>query len=144
MEPTLNLAVQRASRTTGQPTTAQLRRWAKAALQGPCAVTVRLVDRREGQQLNGSFRHKHYPTNVLTFVYDADGGAIAGDVVICAPVIKEEARAQKKPLLHHYAHMMVHAMLHLQGYDHIKEREAQRMENLERTILEQLGIPDPY
>jgi probable rRNA maturation factor len=143
-QPTLTLQVQRASRTTKQPTTAQLRRWAKAALDQNCEVTLRLVDRREGQELNGAYRNKHYPTNVLTFISQTLDGQLMGDIALCAPVIKDEARAQKKQLSHHYAHMVVHAMLHLQGYDHERERDALKMEALERNILEKLGIPDPY
>lgn len=142
--PTLTLDIQRASRTSEQPTDAQLRRWARAALESHCQVTLRLMDRREGLELNSTYRHKHYPTNVLTFVSEAPNGLLVGDIALCAPVIKEEARAQKKELPHHYAHMVVHAMLHLQGYDHERNRDAQKMEALERRILEKLGIPDPY
>ncbi|MBU6505500.1 MAG: rRNA maturation RNase YbeY [Betaproteobacteria bacterium] len=143
-QPSLALSVQRASRTTGQPSTPQLRRWSNAALQGPATVTIRLVDRREGQRLNRDYRHKDYPTNVLTFAYGREQDTWQGDLVLCAPVVKAEARAQKKPLAHHYAHLVVHGLLHLQGYDHERARDAAAMEALEIEILERLSIPNPY
>ncbi len=143
-KPTLSLAVQSASRTTGQPTSRQLRRWAEAALNTPARVTNRLVDSREGQRMNREFRHKDYPTNVLTFVYGLMDDTLEGDLVLCAPVVKREAQAQKKPLAHHYAHLVVHGLLHLQGYDHMTKHDAARMEALEIHILEALAIPNPY
>ena len=143
-QPPLALSVQRASRTTGQPSARQLRRWSSAALQGPATVTIRLVDRREGQRLNREFRHKDYPTNVLTFAYGRSDATWQGDLVLCAPVVKAEARAQKKPLAHHYAHLVVHGLLHLQGYDHERARDASAMEALEIEILDRLSIPNPY
>lgn len=144
MKPTLTLTLQSASRTTAQPTRTQLRRWALRALEQPAQITFRLVDRREGQALNREFRGKDYPTNVLTFVYGSMQGVLQGDVVLCAPVVKAEARAQNKPLVHHYAHLVIHAVLHLQGYDHERVRAARRMETLETLLLQTLGIPDPY
>ncbi len=140
----LRLAVQRASRTTGQPSAAALRRWSTAALRGPARVTIRLVDRREGRRLNRDYRRKDYPTNVLTFAYGRDQDAWQGDLVLCAPVVKDEARAQRKPLSHHYAHLVVHGLLHLQGYDHERARDAAAMEALEIEILARLSIPNPY
>ena len=140
----LRLAVQRASRTTGQPSAAALRRWSAAALRGPARVTIRLVDRREGRRLNRDYRRKDYPTNVLTFAYGRDQDAWQGDLVLCAPVVKDEARAQRKPLSHHYAHLVVHGLLHLQGYDHERTRDAAAMEALEIEILARLSIPNPY
>ena len=140
----LRLAVQRASRTTGQPSAAALRRWSTAALRGPARVTIRLVDRREGRRLNRDYRRKDYPTNVLTFAYGRDQDAWQGDLVLCAPVVKDEARAQRKPLSHHYAHLVVHGLLHLQGYDHERTRDAAAMEALEIEILARLSIPNPY
>ena len=142
--PPLTLTVQRASRTTGQPSRQSLLRWSRAALAGPAQVTIRLVDRREGQALNRTFRQRDYPTNVLTFVYGREADTWVGDLVLCAPVVKAEARAQKKPLAHHYAHLVVHGLLHLQGYDHEKPRAARVMEALETRILAELSIPDPY
>jgi probable rRNA maturation factor len=142
--PHLHLALQTASRTTGQPTPTQFRRWAKASLTVPTAVTIRLVDSREGHKLNQLFRHKDYATNVLTFVYGDIANTLHGDLVLCAPVVKREAKEQKKPLLHHYAHLVVHGLLHLQGHDHQRKMETRRMEKLEIGILQQLGIPNPY
>lgn len=143
-KPTLALAVQSASRTTDQPSARQLRRWAKAALSTSARLTIRLVDSREGRRMNSEFRHKDYPTNVLTFVYGLMDGALEGDLVLCAPVVKREAQAQNKPLAHHYAHLVVHGLLHLQGYDHTRKRDAARMEALEIDILARLSIPNPY
>jgi probable rRNA maturation factor len=143
-QPSLQLTLQVASRTTGVPKPAQWRRWARAALQMPVALTLRIVDSREGRRLNHDFRHKDYATNVLTFVYGREGDTLQGDVVLCAPVVKREAREQKKPLAHHYAHLLVHGLLHLQGYDHERARDAKRMEALEVAILERLSIPNPY
>ncbi len=142
--PSLHLIVQRASRTTLQPTLRQLKQWAGAALRSSAQVTIRLVDSREGRRLNRDFRGKDYPTNVLTFVYDPDASGLMGDLVLCAPVIKQEARKQKKPLFHHYAHLVIHGLLHLQGHDHVREKDAQVMEKMETAILKKLNIPDPY
>ena len=136
------LAIQRASRATHIPSDARLRRWALAALALPAEVTLRFVAEAEGRRLNREFRGKDHPTNVLTFVYAAR--PLAGDVVICAPVVAREARAQGKGVDAHYAHLVVHGMLHLQGYDHEREREALRMEGRERRILAALGFGDPY
>lgn len=144
MNVTLALTLQRASRSTEQPTRAQLRRWVMRALEQSAQITIRLVDRPEGQALNREFRGQDHPTNVLTFVYGNEQGTLHGDLVLCAPVIKAEARAQKKPLLHHYAHLVIHGLLHLQGHDHLRTRQAQRMEALEVQLLQTLGIPNPY
>jgi probable rRNA maturation factor len=131
------------------PGRAQLRRWAQAALMQDAEVTLRLVDEDEGRRLNRDYRGKDAPTNVLSFVYDeaSPSGpytAAMGDIVLCAPVIAREAREQDKPLAAHYAHLVVHGMLHLQGYDHEHEREAAAMEAVEGFILRRLGYPDPY
>jgi probable rRNA maturation factor len=132
----------------------RIRRWVQGALTmsdtrevSRLNLTVRLVDKAEGKSLNQTYRHKDYATNVLTFQYDAmaqDAGLIMGDVVICTPVLKQEARAQKKPYLHHAAHLVVHGTLHALGYDHIQKRQAEQMEQLERQILARFGIADPY
>jgi probable rRNA maturation factor len=145
--PTLSLSVQYALDRTGLPTRAELRRWARAALLQDAEVTLRLVDEAEGRQLNHDYRGKDYATNVLSFEYgaDPDSGAIAGDIVLCAPVVAREAAAQGKPLSAHYAHLVVHGMLHLQGYDHeTGEADALAMEAVERFIMQRLGFPDPY
>ncbi len=141
----LSLAVQYASAAQNLPARPQLRRWARAALQRSAQVTLRIVDEEEGRELNLAYRGKDYPTNVLTFVYDdmPDAG-LAGDIVLCAPVVAREAAEQRKALAAHYAHMVVHAMLHLQGYEHEDEDEASAMENLETAILAKLGYADPY
>ncbi len=139
----LSLAVQYASAVQNVPTRAQFRRWVRAAQQGDVQVSLRIVDEAEGQELNRNFRGKDYPTNVLTFVYD-DEAPLYGDIVICAPVVEREAREQNKELVAHYAHLTVHAVLHLQGYDHENEHDAAEMEQRETAILAKLGYPDPY
>ena len=128
------------------PSRSQLRRWVHAALEAPMQVTIRFVAAGEGRALNREFRGKDYATNVLSFPYgDHEGDHATGDLVICAPVVRREAREQRKPLRDHYAHLVVHGMLHLQGYDHEKgEREARRMENREREVLARFRIADPY
>ena len=139
------LSIQRASRAAHIPSDARLRAWARAALAGPAAVTVRYVSGAEARRLNRDYRGKDYATNVLTFIYGPDPrGALAGDVVICAPVVAREAREQGKAVAAHHAHLLVHGLLHLQGHDHERPREAARMERLEREILARLGFPDPY
>jgi probable rRNA maturation factor len=125
------------------PAPAALRRWAKAAAEQAARVTVRFVGRREGQTLNAHFRGKEYATNVLAFVYDGSA-RIEGDIVLCAPVARDEARREGKALADHCAHLVVHGMLHLQGYDHDTVRAARAMEKRETAILATLGVPDPY
>ena len=137
------LTVQVATRSGSLPAAAQLRRWTRAALARPAQVTLRIVGEREGESLNRKFRRKPHATNVLTFGYTGDGG-LAGDIVLCAPVIAREARRQGKALEAHYAHLTVHGLLHLQGFDHGNPREARIMEARETAILRRLGYPDPY
>ena len=134
--------VQRASRARHIPSDAKVRAWAHAALGRDAAVTVRYVAEAEGRRLNREFRGKDYATNVLTFVYETK--PLAGDVVICAPVVAREARAQGKDVGAHHAHLLVHGLLHLQGYDHERDDHARRMEGRERRILRALGFEDPY
>ncbi len=118
----------------------------------PASVSLRITGMEEIQQLNMQFRHKNKPTNVLSFsmpfidVPGADDISCQplGDIVLCAPVIKHEAQTQNKTPLSHWAHMIVHGMLHLQGYDHIEPAQAKEMERLEVSLLNQLGYPDPY
>ena len=143
MEKSLKLAVQYATDNTEIPTRPQFRRWVKAALIQDAEIVLRLVDETEGRELNHQFRHKNYATNVLTFVYN-DTQPLTGDIVLCAPVISQEARQQHKNLLAHYAHLTVHGILHLQGYDHIEDAEAAVMEQMETQILIRLGYEDPY
>src|SRR3989338_7662008 len=112
-------------------------------LPAPARVTLRIVGEREGESLNREFRRKRYATNVLTFCYD-EAGCLAGDVVLCATVIAREARAQAKTIDAHYAHLTVHGLLHLQGYDHQHPRDARIMEAKEVSILRSLGFGNPY
>jgi probable rRNA maturation factor len=137
------LAIQRASRAAHIPGDRRLRAWATAALAREAEVTVRYVAQAEARRLNREFRGKDYATNVLTFIY-GEGADLAGDVVICAPVVAREAREQGKSVQAHHAHLLVHGLLHLQGHDHERVSEARRMEALERRILGRLGFADPY
>ena len=135
--------VQYATNSTDVPTRTQFRRWVKAALMQEAEIVLRIVDEAEGCELNRQFRDKDYATNVLTFVYD-DTQPLTGDIVLCAPVVSQEAQQQHKNLTAHYAHLTVHGILHLQGYDHIEEAEAVVMEQLETQILARLGYDNPY
>ncbi len=140
----LRLSVQYPGGKEGAPTRPQVRRWVRAACGIPAEVTVRFVDANEGRDLNRDYRGKDYATNVLSFPYAA-GTTLSGDLVLCLPVLAREAREQGKPPEAHCAHLIVHGMLHLQGYDHEAGRaDAERMEALEREILADLGYPDPY
>lgn len=144
----LNLSVQYACNQGGLPSRPQIRAWVRAALdvdeKRGGQITIRFVEPEEGQSLNNDYREKDYATNVLSFPYEVEP-VVAGDLVICATVVEREAAEQEKTLDAHYAHLIVHGILHLQGYDHeIGENEALLMENKERTILAQLGFPDPY
>ena len=142
----LELAVQKAVSSPGLPTKSELRRWLAAALEQSAAITVRFVGAAEGRALNRAYRDRDYATNVLSFGYGAalPGQALTGDIVLCAPVLRREARAQGKALAAHVAHLTVHGALHLQGHDHQSPRAAARMEALEKKILAGLGYPDPY
>lgn len=141
--PRLSLAVQYASDAADLPTRPQWRRWIKSALQCDLCMTLRIVDEAEGRELNRAYRGRDYATNVLTFVYD-DTEPLSGDVVVCAPVVAREAAEQGKTLRAHYAHMAIHAALHLQGYDHEDDAEAAEMEALESALMLKLRHPDPY
>ena len=140
----LNLSVQYACNTAELPSRLQLRRWARAALAGGGQVTIRYVDAGEGQSLNRDYRGKDYATNVLSFSYETEPLTV-GDLVICAPVVAREADEQKKVLAAHHAHLVVHGMLHLQGFDHeASVADADLMERKEKEILAGLGFSDPY
>ena len=136
----------------GVPAPVSFRRWVEAALAGArhrrlSELSIRIVGTREGRTLNRTYRDKDYATNVLSFPTDLPPGVrlpLLGDIAICAPVVRREAAEQGKLLAHHWAHMTVHGVLHLLGYDHIVEAEAVRMEALETRILKGLGVPDPY
>jgi len=141
--PILNLAVQYASTLTGLPSRTKFRQWAKAAIRVDTEVTIRIVDEAEGRELNNTYRGKDYATNVLTFPL-TDDPHLMGDIVICAPVVAAEALAQNKPLEAHYAHLTVHGILHLHGYDHEIGAQAELMESLETAIVSKLGYANPY
>ncbi|HET8875720.1 MAG TPA: rRNA maturation RNase YbeY [Casimicrobiaceae bacterium] len=141
--PRLSLAIQSTVESADIPKRAALARIAGAALEHDADVTFRFVDGREGRALNRRYRGRDYATNVLTFVYD-DGVSLTGDIVLCAPVIAREAREQRKTLRAHYAHLVIHGMLHLQGYDHERDGDAARMEAREIALLRDLGFANPY
>ena len=152
----LDVAVGYAVPRTGVPAAVSFRRWVAAALDGrirEADLAIRIVGNKEGRALNHHYRGKDYATNVLSFPAEIAEGVkmpkgvkmpLLGDLVICAPVVAREAKEQKKPLTAHYAHLTVHGALHLLGWDHEDEREAEAMEQLEREILAELGIADPY
>ena len=144
----LNLSVQYACNQAGLPSRPQIRAWVRAALdvdeKRGGQITIRFVEPEEGQSLNSDYRGKDYATNVLSFPYEVEP-VVAGDLVICAAVVEREAAEQEKTLEAHYAHLIVHGILHLQGYDQgIGEGEARLREDKDRTILAQLGFADPY
>lgn len=141
--PKLNLSVQYASNLENLPSKPLLHKWASAALRVDTEVTIRIVDTQEGQELNSMYRGKDYATNVLTFPLTEEPH-LMGDIIICAPVVEAEAEAQNKPLEAHYAHLTVHGILHLHGYDHETIEQAELMEGLEISILAKLGYANPY
>lgn len=128
---------------------AKVRRWVQSALFAPAELTVRFVDAEEGRALNRDYRAKDYATNVLTFAYN-DGEVIPedeptrADIILCTDVLEREAGEQGKTVEEHAAHLVVHGVLHAQGYDHENDEEAAEMEQFERDIMEALGYPDPY
>jgi len=147
----VQLNVQYGLKRTGLPAGGSMRRWAEAALQGlrrqSVSLGVRIVGNAESADLNHRYRRKHGPTNVLAFPFDAPPAVQhdeLGDLVICAPVVRREAREQDKPLQAHWAHMLVHGILHLRGYDHQTRSDADKMERKEIRILKQLGYANPY
>lgn len=148
----VTVTVQNATKGAGVPAPADLRKWARAALTANVRgeLTLRIVGERESAELNARYRGKAGPTNVLSFRAEApaveaqDELLPYGDVVICADVVAREAREQGKALAAHWAHMVVHGALHLQGYDHENRRDAGIMEDRERVVLNALGFPDPY
>ncbi|WP_109079918.1 rRNA maturation RNase YbeY [Aggregatibacter aphrophilus] len=135
---------------TGLPTAQQIEQWARAAVQpqsDEVEMTVRIVDEGESHALNLNYRGKDRPTNVLSFPFECPDEVelpLLGDLVICRQVVEREAQEQEKPLMAHWAHMVVHGSLHLLGYDHIEDDEAEEMESLETQIMTGLGFADPY
>ena len=141
--PNLKISTQFATKETNLPSKLQLRKWAKNTIRVDTEVTIRIVDEPEGRALNSTYRGKDYATNVLTFPL-AETPHLMGDIIICAPVVVAEAAAQNKSPVAHYAHLTVHGVLHLHGYDHEIEAQAQLMETIEIQILAKLGYANPY
>ena len=127
----------------------KIRRWVQTALLAPAELTIRFVDAEEGRTLNRDYRAKDYATNVLTFAYNEgeqldDDEPTRADIILCTDVLEKEAQEQQKSVEEHTAHLIVHGVLHAQGYDHMDDEEATEMEGLETEILATLGISDPY
>ncbi|WP_090828281.1 rRNA maturation RNase YbeY [Nitrosovibrio tenuis] len=139
----LKLTMQYATHAADVPVRSEFRKWIKVALVQDAEIVMRIVDEVEGRSLNRDFRGKDYATNVLTFGY-SNTRPLSGDIVLCTPVIENEARQQHKNLDAHYAHLTVHGILHLQGYDHESDAGAAIMERLEAEIMESLGYHNPY
>lgn len=145
--PVLELDVQTGDgvKAAGLPSASKIEKWVKSALYADATLTVRFVGEEEGRSLNRSFRGKDYATNVLTFAYaEHADDPVSGDIVLCCPVVEAEARQQRKPLEAHYAHLVVHGVLHAQGYEHEDDAEAEEMEAIETETLLALGYEDPY
>ena len=144
----IHVELQNASASPAIPSEQEFTLWAVAATRKQNAeIVIRVVDEKESADLNGQYRGKHGPTNVLSFPFQAPPDMatdILGDILICAPVVEREAKEQGKSLQAHWAHMVVHGVLHLQGYDHIEEDEAVIMESEEIAIMNGLGFPNPY
>ncbi|TAN68089.1 MAG: rRNA maturation RNase YbeY [Methylobacter sp.] len=145
-----NIEIQTVVESAGQPDQQQIQLWVDTALDGyehDTEIVVRIVDEPESAELNEQYRHKQGPTNILSFPVDLPEGIeldLLGDLVICAPVLEKEALEQNKLLMHHWAHIIVHGVLHLLGYDHVDETQAELMENKEIAILNKLNINNPY
>ena len=146
----LDVAVSYAAPRAGVPASTGFRKWVAAALKGrirEADLAIRIVDEREGQALNRHYRGKDYATNVLSFPAKLPEGVklpLLADLVIYAPVVAREAAEHGKPVAAHYAHLTVHGVLHLLGWDHEHDKDAEAMEQLEREVLAELGLPDPY
>ena len=144
------IEIQHICKSKDQPDQEQIQRWVDAALDGfnqDTEIVVRIVDEQESAELNQQYRHKPGPTNILSFPVEIPEGIelnLLGDLVVCAPVLEKEALEQHKTLTDHWAHIIVHGVLHLLGYDHIDEIQAELMENKEITILNTLSIKNPY
>ena len=146
----IDVDIQIACEQAQLPSDEQLALWVETALAGhqeEAELTIRIVEEAESQQLNDVYRGKNKPTNVLSFPFEVPEGielSLLGDLVICASVVEAEAKQQNKLLFDHWAHMVIHGVLHLLAYDHIQEQDAEQMEALERQLLRSLGISDPY
>jgi probable rRNA maturation factor len=150
----ISLDFQQASNSSSVPQRQEFESWLQQILplfQQEAELTIRVVDELESQELNHQYRGKNKPTNVLSFPFEIpehlpEGVEIEllGDLIICAPVVEREAQEQNKALLAHWAHMTLHGCLHLLGYDHIEDKEAEEMESLEIEILQKMGFPNPY
>ena len=145
----IDLAIQNVTSTTPVPSSKQFDKWVKAALdeEFDAELVIRLVDRQESRQLNARYRGKNKATNVLSFPADLPLELklpLLGDIIICAPILVEEAQEQHKTVEAHWAHLTIHGVLHLTGHDHKLEDEASEMETIETRILQSLGFPDPY
>ncbi len=141
--PQLKFSLQIASQLAEIPAKNLFKKWAKATLRVDTEVTIRIVDEAEGRALNLAYRGKDYATNVLTFTI-TETPHLLGDIVICAPIVAAEAAAQHKSVEAHFAHLTVHGVLHLHGYDHETEPQAELMEAIEVTTLQKLGYANPY
>lgn len=142
-EKKLDLSVQYMVRADNLPKRPLLRKWTLAALKQPAQITLRIVGEKEGRKLNRDFLGRDYATDVLTFTYP-DRRPLTGDIALCAPVVAREAREHGISVKACYAHLVVHGVLHLQGYDHHHHTEAQEMEEMEARIITRLGFPDPH
>lgn len=142
--PRLSLSVQLGDELRSLPAPrARLRRWVAATIETDATLTLRFVGEHEARALNAAYRDRDYPTNVLTFCYDAPAG-IHADIAICMPVVEREARERRKPTLAHLAHLVVHGVLHAGGYEHETESDAARMQARETALLARLRLPDPW
>lgn len=143
---TLDLEIQNDTNVSGVPDSTDLRRWVSHVLQDkPAEITLRIVDKDDSALINKQFRNKNGPTNVLSFPYEIEeDDTLHGDILICAPIVLEEAQEIGIPVLSHWAHLTVHACYHLLGYDHQRKKDADIMESLEIESLSQLGFDNPY
>ena len=141
--PQLAITIQNVSAEKHIPSKNYFKKWARATLRVDTEVTIRIVDSDEALALNHEFRGKDYATNVLTFPLTEEPH-LMGDIILCAPVVMQEAAMQNKPLIAHYAHLTVHGILHLHGYDHETEAQAELMEAIETQIVTKLGYANPY
>ncbi len=147
INPTIDVHIQRIIEDKSSPSDEQLILWVNTVFEGTSHsvdINIRIVDYTESAELNEQFRHKKGPTNILSFSYPVPGGELSGDLVICAPLVSDQAEENHLPLLQHWAHLVVHGCYHLQGHDHETDETADKMEPLEIAALAKLGYPNPY